>query len=157
MAAGLLALALVRVIAFGAGGVAAWLAVHAFAPPAWHQPLICFLAGGLVGLLLFRVWTMVLTSFAGAVIMGYFGLCLGDALGKLHAVEFARERSTQLNLLCVGVTFLGLIVQFVLERRRVYYEREREEREYGFARRWGRYYGRHRWLGFRPGYYRRAG
>jgi hypothetical protein len=74
VAAGLLALALVRVVAFAAGGMAAWMAVQALAPPSWHEPLVCFLVGGLVGLFLFRVWTMMLTSFMGALWMGYFGL-----------------------------------------------------------------------------------
>src|SRR5205085_3044818 len=71
VAAGVLALALVRVVAFAAGGAAAWLAVHTFAPPAWDEPLVCFIVGGLAGLLLFRVWTMVLTSFAGTLLMSY--------------------------------------------------------------------------------------
>src|SRR5262245_29579046 len=61
VAAGVLALSLVRVVAFTAGGAALWLGVRAFAP-AWNEPLVCFLVGGLVGVLLFRLWTMALTS-----------------------------------------------------------------------------------------------
>src|SRR2546429_98558 len=48
ISAGLLALALVRFLAFAAGGAAACLVAHAVAP-AWNEPVICFLAGGLAG------------------------------------------------------------------------------------------------------------
>jgi len=53
VAAGLLALALVRVIAFAAGGIAAVYGVRLLPPAPWQEPLICFLGGGLLGLLLF--------------------------------------------------------------------------------------------------------
>src|SRR5579871_3905161 len=59
LAAGVLALALVRVVAFAAGGMACAFLVRAMAPPAWDEPLISFLVGGLLGILLFRLWTMV--------------------------------------------------------------------------------------------------
>src|SRR5262249_35799008 len=62
VSAGVLALTLVRLFAWAAGGFAAWMLVHALAP-LWDQPYLCFLAGGLIGLLLFRFWTMALTSF----------------------------------------------------------------------------------------------
>src|SRR5262245_16255718 len=79
VAAGAMALALVRVVVFAAGGVAGWALVHAVFP-AWESPLVCFLVGGLIGILLFRVWTMALTSAAGTMIMAYSGLCLANSL-----------------------------------------------------------------------------
>src|SRR6202022_2047235 len=93
VAAGVLALSLVRLVAFAAGGAAGWLAVPAVAPPPWDGVLICFLAGGLVGLLLFRLWMMALTSFAGSLLMAYSGLCLADRLGKLDAVAVAEGQA----------------------------------------------------------------
>src|SRR5438067_1806547 len=80
IAGGQLALALVRVVIFAAAGASTAAAVHAFAPANWDIPLGWFLAGGLVGLLLFRLWTMLLTSAAGAVLMGYALLCVLDRL-----------------------------------------------------------------------------
>ena len=56
VAAGTLALSLVRVVAFAAGGAAGWLIVHALAPQ-WNDPLVCFLGGGILGLLLYRLWS----------------------------------------------------------------------------------------------------
>ena len=82
IAGGQLALALVRVVVFAAVGIAAAMIVHSFAPANWDIPLGCFLAGGLLGLLLFRLWTMVLTSFAGSVLMGYAILCLLDRMQR---------------------------------------------------------------------------
>ena len=160
LAAGVLALALVRVVAFAAGGLAAWVAVHALAPATWHEPLVCFLAGGLVGLLLFRVWTMILTSLGGAVLLTYFGLWLGDQLGKLDAVAMAQRQGALLTWACVGMCAAGLVLQFLVDRRRVWRRRLREEREFQQSERaLKRYYELRRWWhwGRRPPPYRRAG
>ena len=48
LAAGMLALALTRLLAFAAGGFTAVLGLQALVPTL-DQPLICFLAGGLLG------------------------------------------------------------------------------------------------------------
>jgi hypothetical protein len=117
VAVGAMALALVRVIAFGAGGVAASLVMHALAPQ-WQQPLISFLAGGLVGLLLFRVWTMVLTSAAGTLLMAYSGLCLVKTFAKVDVVALAETQTTLISWICTGVVLLGLVVQLLLDRPR---------------------------------------
>src|SRR5205823_4592530 len=87
IAGGQLALALARVVVFAAAGLTTAAAVHAGAPANWDIPLGWFLAGGLVGLLLFRLWTMLLTSFLGALLMGYSLLCLLDHLHKLSALD----------------------------------------------------------------------
>jgi hypothetical protein len=115
VAAGVLALALVRVVAFVAGGVAGFLLFRELLP-AWNEPLVSFLAGGLVGLLLFRVWTMVLTSLAGTLLMAYSGLSLADQYGKLNAVDLAENQATLLNGACAAMIVLGVVVQFVLDR-----------------------------------------
>jgi hypothetical protein len=117
IATGLLALSLVRLVAFLAGGVAASLLVQALGVR-WGDPLICFLVGGLLGLVLFRVWTMALTSLAGAVLVGYAGLCWADRAGKLDAVAWSEKQTLLLNWACGVFTFLGLFAQLYLERRR---------------------------------------
>ncbi len=117
VAAGALALALVRVVAFVCSGVAVWTLVHALVP-AWNEPLVCFLVGGLAGLVLFRFWTMALTSFAGSLLLLYFGLSLADQFGKMDAVGFAQTQTLLLNWACALVTVIGLMGQILLERRR---------------------------------------
>jgi hypothetical protein len=117
IAMGMLALALVRVIAFFAGGVAASLLVNAFSH-SWQEPMVCFLVGSLLGLLLFRMWTMVLTSLAGSILMAYSGLCLADRLGKLDAVPWSEKQALLLNWACGLLTLIGFTFQIVSERRR---------------------------------------
>src|SRR5271165_3018990 len=69
LAAGVLALTLVRLCAFAAGGFAGLMLTQA-AFPALDQPLLAFLAGAFLGFILFRYWTTALTSLAGVVLMG---------------------------------------------------------------------------------------
>src|SRR5690348_6630154 len=74
VAAGVLALALVRVLAFAAGGLAACVLMHALAP-AWDQPLVSLLVGGLLGVFFFRLGMMAFTSSAGTLLVAYCALC----------------------------------------------------------------------------------
>jgi hypothetical protein len=114
-AAGLLALSLARLIAFAAAGLAALLAVQALVPT-WDQPLVSFVGGGMLGVLLFRLWIMALTSLAGAQLLTYSGLCLAERLAKLNPAEFAEKQTTLLNGVCGGLAALGLLLQFCLNR-----------------------------------------
>jgi hypothetical protein len=129
VSAGVLALPLSRVIAFSAGGLAVWLLVHA-SVPSLDEPLICFLAGGLLGMVLFRFWTMALTSFAGTLLMGYCGLCLADWLGKLDSVDWSTRHHALLNWSCGGVAAVGWLIQFLLERWRVRKKQQKKEEEH---------------------------
>ncbi len=156
LAAGLLALALVRILAFTAGGIAAMMAVQALAPN-WQGPLVCFLAGGLIGVLLFRVWTMALTSLAGTLLMGYSGLCLAEQLGKLDAAVVTGKSPVLLNWACLGVALLGLVVQFLLDRWRIRNRRHwEEEGRYSRLDRERRLRQSRSWFGWNK-YPRRAG
>jgi hypothetical protein len=127
VAAGVLALALVRVLAFAAGALAACLLVHALAP-AWDQPLVSVLVGGLVGVFLFRLGMMTLTSVIGTLLVGYCALCLLDRLGTLNAVLWADGHAVLLNWLCGCGAILGVLTQFLTERRYLRKKREREEK-----------------------------
>jgi MFS family permease len=115
VAAGLMALALARLMAFIGGGLVVLALTRAFAP-AWEEPLISFLAGGLMGLLMFRWWTMAASSVAGTLLMVYFGLCLADRLGKIDALDWANNRTLLLNWIGGGLALTGVVVQLLLER-----------------------------------------
>jgi hypothetical protein len=110
VAAGMLALELARVLAFVAAGVAAWVAVQTMLPGA-RELWAVFLAGGLLGLLLYRFWAMLLTSFAGAVLVGHAGLLLGQVLGGFDAVGFAAKNTAALNGVVLAASLVGLFVQ----------------------------------------------
>lgn len=126
ISAGMMALALARVLAFVAGGVAVCLALQALVPT-WEDRLLWFLGGGLVGLFLFRWWMMALTSLAGTLLITYSSLCLLDELGKLPALEWTERRTLLLNWLVIGGTLLGMVAQMLVERIRKQMKRARDE------------------------------
>jgi hypothetical protein len=115
LAAGILALALVRLVAFAAGGIGALLLMQVVAP-AVDQPLVSFVAGGLAAVLFFRLGMMVLTSWCGTLLLVYGGLCLLDTLGRMDAALWAATNRVTLNWACAGLTLLGVIVQLVGSR-----------------------------------------
>lgn len=116
VSAGLLALALVRVLAFAAGGMAGLWAVQA-AFPSMSQALLCFLVCGLVGLFLFRVWMMVLTSLAGSLLASHAGLSILERAGSMNAVDWTDQGTVLLNWLCGLMTLAGVAMQYWLDRR----------------------------------------
>jgi hypothetical protein len=115
LSAGVLALALVRLVAFAAGGLAGMLLLHA-AYPALHQPLVVFLIAGLVTLLLFRIGTMALTSLAGSLLLVSAGLMLLHHYAVLDAPSYAEHSAVLLNWVAGLLTFAGFVIQFALDR-----------------------------------------
>jgi hypothetical protein len=116
-AAGLLALPLVRVVAFAAGGCAGILILHELSPASSHV-LVVFLVAGLIGLLLFRFWIMALTSFSGTLLMAYAGLSLLQRSGGPDAAAWSETNVGIANWACGLATLAGIAVQFLLDRRR---------------------------------------
>jgi hypothetical protein len=110
VSAGLLALELARVMAFVAGGCGAWLAVQWVLPQA-QELWAVFLCGGLFGLLLYRVWTMLLTSLLGALFAGHAGILLAEQLFPFDAVAWVARNVPALNGFVVGLVVLGVLIQ----------------------------------------------
>ena len=126
VAAGALALSLARVLLFLAGGAACvWLA-HTVAP-AWDAPAVCFLVGGLLGVLLYRIWLTALSSLAGTLLLAYSILGLLAAYRLCDAVGWAGEQTALLNWACGAFAVLGLLTQLLLERRRRSRQQEQEK------------------------------
>ena len=115
--AGALALALARVLLFFAGGACCiWLARTV--APSWDEPALCFLIGGLLGVLLYKVWVTALTSLAGALLITYSILGLLSHLGVDGLPAWANQQAPLLNWLCAASAVLGLLTQLLMERRR---------------------------------------
>jgi hypothetical protein len=159
IAAGVLALALIRLVVFAAAGGLFALAFHNLGPAALDEPLGWFLAGGLLGLLLFRFWTMVLTSGIGALVAGYSLLFMLDTIGQVDAVSLCERKATLLSALCLSFAGVGVVIQVLIERRRLKNQQIREEFERQHREREEEVlYGRRRWFNWgRPsGGYREA-
>jgi hypothetical protein len=125
VAAGALSLSLARVVAFLAGGLTVWFFTRSLMPN-WNEPFISFVIGGLVGILLFRLWMIVLTSAAGALLMVYSGLVLSHQLGNVDIMALAENRAMMLNVACGITALVGVLLQLALDRRR---ERARRSKE----------------------------
>jgi hypothetical protein len=115
LAAGVLALALVRLVAFGGGGLSGMLLMQAIYP-SLHQPLLVFLVAGLLCLLLFRPCMMALTSLAGALLLTFSSLMLLNYYALMNAPAWTEHSGTLLNWVAGLLTLAGCAVQFVLDR-----------------------------------------
>ena len=132
IAAGVLALALVRVVTFVAGGMAS-IYLMQFTFPSLNQPVICFLIGGLVSLLLFRWCFMALTSFLGSTLLVYGTLALLHYHESLDALGWSETNAMFLTILCGMFTVAGFIFQIMFERWRRRQREDEEEEEDGFT------------------------
>ena len=117
LAAGLLALALIRVFAFVAGGFLGLSLMQTFAP-AIDQPLIAFLVSGLLGLLLFRWCVTAVMSFLGSMLLVHAGLIFIHQRGTLDAPGYAETSGGILTGGVALLTLVGFALQLWQERRR---------------------------------------
>jgi hypothetical protein len=112
VAAGMLALELAKVFAFVAGGCGAWLAIQWVFPQA-QELWAVFLSGGLFGVLLYRLWTMLLTSLMGVLMAGHAALILLEQVVTYDAVKWVIDNQAAVNGSVVGLTVLGILLQTV--------------------------------------------
>jgi hypothetical protein len=110
LAAGWMAVELSKVLAFVGGGVTGSLLVQNFVPNV-HDPLLAFLSGGLFGVVLFRLWMLVLTSFVGTMIAVYAALGLAEHVLKTDLVPLVNLKPGMLNMVVGGGVLLGVLVQ----------------------------------------------
>lgn len=118
ISAGALALSLVRILLFAAGGLAALAVMHAIAP-GWDEPIAVFLVGGLIGVLFYRFWISVFSSTVGGLLMAYSTLAFLDRLNRVNSVEWTQKNGPLLNWGCGALIVMGVLIQFLLERRRL--------------------------------------
>ena len=116
IAAGILALHLVRLAAFMAGGFVALVLVQA-ALPTFEQPLAVFIVAGLASLFLFRWFLMALTSLLGATLLCYSGLAILNHRGIFDAVAWIEQGAPMLNWVCGLMAIMGFAFQFLFDRR----------------------------------------
>jgi hypothetical protein len=110
VAAGMMAMEAAKLLAFVSGGTAAWLAFQTVLPHA-QELWAAFLSGGLIGIVLFRLWTMLVTSLAGSLVAGHAGLVLVSELGKFDATGWAGQHAAALNGAVVASSLVGVVLQ----------------------------------------------
>ncbi len=110
LAAGGLAMELARLLAFAGSGLVCSQLVRTFIPTL-HEPLLAFLAGGLFGVLLFRLWMLLLTSLVGTLLTVYCGLALAGPFLMLDAKALVAQKVGMLNAVVGAGVLLGVLVQ----------------------------------------------
>lgn len=110
IAIGMLALEVAKITAFLSAGTAAWVAAQAVMPQA-QELWAVFLCGGLIGVVLYRLWTMLATSLVGVLLFWHAAFILLDASGLVVAAEFAEKHAVWLNAALVVATVIGVGVQ----------------------------------------------
>ncbi len=115
VAAGCLALSLARVAIFVACGFGCWYAAQMLTPNL-SVPLVCLLIGGLLGLLLFRFWIILLSSTAGVVLLSCGGLVLTERLLKVDPLRWVSGNGTLINLGLAVAVLIGVVFQYYFVR-----------------------------------------
>ncbi len=111
VAAGLLALELARILAFVTGGAAAWAAAQAVFPQV-QELWAVFLSGGLIGVVLYQLWTMLTTSLLGVLVAWHAGFVLAEQfVDGFDAAKWAGEHSAALNGVVIVAALLGVLMQ----------------------------------------------
>jgi hypothetical protein len=110
LAAGILALTLIRLLAFLAGGVAGLLIVNGLLP-GWDQPFFVFLLGALAGLLLLRYWMMALTSLTGVLLIAYCGLALVGQWTRFDVVGLCDGNRPMMDIVVGAGVAGGFVLQ----------------------------------------------
>ncbi len=111
-AGGVLAIELAKILAFVAGGIGFWFAVQTVFPQG-QELWAVFLSGGLFGVLLYRLWTMILLSFLGVVVTWHAAFGLAQSSGTYDAVKWVADNTIAVNGAVIVATFLGVLMQVV--------------------------------------------
>jgi hypothetical protein len=110
VSAGMLALELAKVLSFVTGGVTAWVATQLVFPQAQELWAI-FLAGGLLGVVLYRLWTMLTTSFLGVLVTWHAGLTIAQDVMQTDLTGWLSTNAQAVNGAVIAVMLLGVLVQ----------------------------------------------
>jgi len=108
--AGLMAIELAKIFAFMTGGLAAWLGAQVLLQQG-QELWAAFLCGGIVGVLLSKLWTMLATSFVGTVLCGHTLLIFLEVAKVIKMAEFAEKYGAAINAWAIASTVIGVLVQ----------------------------------------------
>jgi hypothetical protein len=129
VAIGLLSQELSRCVAFVVSGFTILLATRSMIPDV-PEPLIPFLIGGLVGILLFRLEMMLFTSFCGVLLWAYSAGLLYEKVGKTSLDNWVKSNVMALNFGVGAACLLGVVIQGKWESWRNNKGSRRKQRAY---------------------------
>jgi len=110
VSAGMLALEAAKMLAFLSGGTAAWVAAQSIYPAA-QELWAVFLCGGLLGVVLYRLWTMLLMSLIGVLLSSHAWLILIQEAGRTDLGDWAQKQTPALNGAVLALTLIGVLIQ----------------------------------------------
>lgn len=116
ISAGLLASELSRLIAFVTGGLAVALLAQTYVPN-FPEPVLAYLAGGLLSVLLYKTWLLAVFGFAGSLLVVYCGLPLVSRFLGINPIALATQKVTLMNAIVLGSTAAGMFLQSRFEHR----------------------------------------
>lgn len=115
-AGGVLAIELAKILSFVAGGIGFWFAVQSVFPQG-QELWAVFLSGGLFGVLLYRLWTMILLSFLGVLVSWHVAFAMAQAAGSYDAVRWVAGNTIAVNGAVIVATLLGVLMQVVTSEK----------------------------------------
>jgi hypothetical protein len=118
IAAGVLALSVIRLVAFAVGGAVGFVIMQN-AVPSFNQPLVIFVAAGFLGLLLFRWWFMAITSASGAMLLIMTVVGIIQRSGNSNIVSWIGKHGKPVSWIYIGIAVFGLLFQAFWEWRRL--------------------------------------
>jgi len=110
VSAGMLALEAAKLLAFVTGGVAAWVGAQSIYPAA-QELWAVFLCGGLLGVVLYRLWTMLTMSIIGVLLSLHAWLILIQESAKPDLAGWVEKQTPALNGAVIALTLLGVLLQ----------------------------------------------
>jgi len=117
VAAGILALSVIRLVAFFLGGAIGFVIIQSQLP-AFNQPLVSFVACGFLGLLLFRWWFMALTSASGTMLIALSAIALVQR-NSASVLPWVDKNAKLVSWGGIALAGIGLIFQAFFEWRRL--------------------------------------
>jgi hypothetical protein len=116
ISAGILAAELSRLLAFVTGGLTVAILLHNFIPN-FPEPLLAYLAGGLICVLLYKFWLLAVFGFAGSMLVVHCGMPLVSKFLGVNPLQLAAQKAPLLNVVVLGGAALGMFMQSHFEKR----------------------------------------
>jgi len=116
LAAGVVAVELVRLAIFVLGGVILYYLTCQYLPE-FHDTWLAFPLGGLIAMLLYRLGWLIMTSILGTLIAVHAGLLLIESVVTFDSMQWSNDNILIIHIgICVW-TIIGVVCQLWIDRK----------------------------------------